>query len=274
MPKADLGVTRNESPGAGDRKPVRSNLSIMSNLIHEPTTDPSPEGNLTEASDSSRGAPSNSIMNKPTRSMEWIVWGGLALVIAAIFTAYLSSSLFGKRQEPLPVMGTVSNFTLTNQLGRVVTLSDLRGQVWVADIIFTRCPGTCAKMTRELNRLQSTLPPNPSVKFLSLTADPEYDTPEVLSEYAKKSGAEPERWQFLTGKKLDLYRLATKGLLLAVDEIQADERTSPNDLFLHSTHFVVVDKQGRVRGGFDGTEPSSQRKIVEAIQTLLREDAP
>jgi len=73
---------------------------------------------------------------------------------------------------------------------------------------------------------------------------------------------------------VDVYRLATKGLLLAVDEIKADERTSPNDLFLHSTHFVVVDKQGRIRGGFDGTEPSSQPKIVQSIQTLLREDEP
>ena len=213
-------------------------------------------------------------MNKPTRSIEWIVWGGLALVIVAIFAAYVASRIVGKRQPPLPVMGSVSDFTLTNQLGRVVTLADLHGQVWVADIIFTRCPRACAKMTREMSQLQSALPPNQPVRFLSLTADPEYDTPEVLSEYAKKFGAASERWQFLTGKKLDVYRLATKGLLLAVDEVKADERTSPNDLFLHSTHFVVVDKQGCVRGGFDGTEPSSQPKIVESIQTLLREDEP
>jgi protein SCO1/2 len=213
-------------------------------------------------------------MNKPTRSIEWIVWSGLALVIMTIFGAYIAGKLVDNRQPPLPVMGTVSDFTLTNQFGRVVTLSELRGQVWVADIIFTRCPGTCAIMTRGMSQLQSTLPSNEPVKFLSLTADPEYDTPKVLSDYAKEFGAMPERWQFLTGKQLDLYRLATKGLLLAVDEVKADERTSPNDLFLHSTHFVVVDKQGRVRAGFDGTEPSAQRQIVETIQTLLREEAP
>ena len=213
-------------------------------------------------------------MNKPTRSIEWIVWSGLAVVILTIFGAYVASSL-GKNHRPaLPVLSRVPDFALTNQFGRVVTLADFRGQVWVADIIFTRCPRACAKMTREMSQLQSALPPNQPVKFLSLTADPEYDTPEVLSEYAKKFGAAPERWQFLTGKKLDVYRLATKGLLVAVDEVKADERTSPNDLFLHSTHFVVVDKQGRIRGGFDGTEPSSQPKIVESIQTLLREDEP
>src|SRR2546425_2862528 len=213
-------------------------------------------------------------MNKPTRSIEWIVWGGLALVIVAIFAAYVASRIVGKRRPPLPVLGSVADFTLTNQLGHVVTLADLRGQVWVADIIFTRCPGACTKMTREMSQLQSPFPPNQPVKFLSLTADPEYDTPEVLRKYAEKFGAAPERWQFLTGQKLDLYRLATKGLLLAVDEVKADERTSPNDLFVHSTHFVVVDKKGSIRGGFDGTEPSSQPKIVESIQTLLREDEP
>jgi len=213
-------------------------------------------------------------MNKPTRSIEWIVWSGLAVVILTIFGAYVASSL-GKNHRPaLPVLSRVPDFALTNQFGRVVTLADLHGQVWVADIIFTRCPRACAKMTREMSQLQSALPPNQPVKFLSLTADPEYDTPEVLSEYAKKFGAAPERWQFLTGKKLDVYRLATKGLLLAVDDVKADERTSPNDLFLHSTHFVVVDKKGSIRGGFDGTEPSSQPKIVESIQTLLREDEP
>jgi len=168
----------------------------------------------------------------------------------------------------------VPDFALTNQRGHVVALGDFRGQVWVADIIFTRCPGPCATMTRTMSELQSALPQTQSVKLLSLTADPEFDTPEVLRTYGEKFGAAPERWQFLTGNKLDVYRLATKGLLLAVDKIKADERTKPDDLFVHSTRFVVVDKHGRVRGSFDGTEPSSQPKIVEAIQTLLLEEQP
>jgi protein SCO1/2 len=212
-------------------------------------------------------------VNKPTRSIEWMVWVGLALVIAAIFGAYVVSKL-GTSQRPLPVLSRVPDFTLTNQFGRAIKLSDLRGQVWVADIIFTRCPGPCAKMTQEMSQLQSRLPPNQAVKFLSLTADPEFDTPDVLRKYGEKFGAAPERWHFLTGPKLDLYRLATKGLLLAVDEVKADERTSPDDLFVHSTRFVVVDKLGRVRDTFDGTEPSSRQLIVDAIQTLQREDPP
>src|SRR5580765_3802400 len=153
-------------------------------------------------------------MNKPTRSIEWIVWGGLALVIMTIFGAYVASRLVGKRQPPLPVMGSVSDFALTNQFGRVVTLADLRGQVWVADIIFTRCPGPCTTMSRAMRELQSALSPTQPVQLISLTADSEFDTPEVLKIYGEKFGAVPGRWHFLTGKKLDLYRLATKGLLL------------------------------------------------------------
>jgi protein SCO1 len=213
-------------------------------------------------------------VNKPTRSIEWSVWGGLALVIAAIFGAYVASNLGRNHRPTLPVLSRVSDFALTNQFGRVVALGDLRGQVWVADIIFTLCPGPCESMTRAMSELQSALPPTQPVQLLSLTADPEFDTPEVLRKYGEKFGAAPERWQFLTGKKLDVYRLATKGLLLAVDEVKADERTSPDDLFVHSTRFVVVDKHGHVRGSFDGTEPSSRQKIVETIQTLLKEDPP
>jgi len=213
-------------------------------------------------------------MNKPTRSIEWIVWGGLALVIVAIFGAYVASNLGTNHRPPLPVLSRVPDFALTNQLGHVVALGDFRGQVWVADIIFTRCPGPCPTMTRTMSELQSALPQTQPVKLLSLTADPEFDTPEVLRTYGEKFGAAPERWQFLTGNKLDVYRLATKGLLLAVDEVKADERTSPDDLFVHSTRFVVVDKHGRVRGSFDGTEGPSRQKILEAIQTLLKEDQP
>ena len=209
-------------------------------------------------------------MNKPTRSVELIVWGGLALVMAVIFGAYFAARLRAARQ-PLPVLATVPDFALTNQFDRSVTLEDLRGKVWVADIIFTRCPGPCAKMTKQMGELQAALPSSEPVQLVSLTADPEFDTPEVLKKYGERAGASPDRWQFLTGKKLDVYRLATKGLLLAVDEIKADERTSPDDLFVHSTLFVIVDSQGRVRGSFDGTEASSRSKILAAIRTLLKE---
>ncbi|MDB6112664.1 MAG: SCO1/SenC family protein [Pedosphaera sp.] len=93
-------------------------------------------------------------MNKPTRKMEWVVWGGLVLIIAAIGGAFAWSRLH-VGDLPLPVLGQLSDFNLTNQNNEAVSLASLRGKVWVADIIFTRCPGPCAKMTRHLAELQS-----------------------------------------------------------------------------------------------------------------------
>ena len=208
-------------------------------------------------------------MNKPTRSIEWIVWGGLVLVIVAIAGAFTASKL--GQNPPLPVYATVPDFALTNQFGRVISMSDLRGKVWVADIIFTRCPGPCPKMTKQMGELQAALPPEEPVILLSLTADPDFDTPEVLRRYGEERGASADRWHFLTGQKADLYRLATKGLLLALDEVKPEQRESERDLFVHSTRFVVVDKQGRIRASFDGAEPSSRPRILETIRVLMQE---
>ena len=209
-------------------------------------------------------------MNKPTRSIEWIVWGGLVLVMCGIVVAFTASKL-GQRNPPLLVYGTVPDFALTNQFGRVVSLSDLRGNVCVADIIFTRCTGACVTMTRQMSQLDRALPARQPVKFISLTADPEFDTPEVLRRYWEEFGARADRWHFLTGKKHDLYRLATKGLMLALEETKPELRESDTDLFVHSTLFVVVDKQGRIRATFEGAEPSSLEKVLETIRVLLRQ---
>src|SRR5438445_1927832 len=144
-------------------------------------------------------------MNRPARSVEWIVWGGLVLVMVAILGAFVISR---SRQTvpPLPVYATVPDFSLTNQIGGVIALSDLRGKVWVADIIFTRCPGPCPKMTEQMSELQAALPPEEPVVLVSLTADPDFDTPEVLRRYGEERGASADRWHFLTGQKADLYR--------------------------------------------------------------------
>ena len=209
-------------------------------------------------------------MNKPTRSIEWIVWGGLVLIMCGIVVAFTASKLL-RPNPPLLVYGTVPDFALTNQLGRVVSLSDLRGNVWVADIIFTRCPGPCPTMTRQMSQLNRALPAEQPVKFISLTADPEFDTPEILRRYGDEFGARADRWHFLTGKKADLYRLATKGLMLALEETKPELRESDSDLFVHSTLFVVADKQGRIRATFNGAEPFSLDKILETIRVLLRQ---
>jgi protein SCO1/2 len=121
----------------------------------------------------------------------------------------------------------------------------------VADIIFTRCPGPCATMTRRMRELQDALPVDERIRLVSLTTDPDYDSPAMLAAYARRFGADPERWQFLTGTKEQLRRLAVEGLKLAVVEKPPETREQPDDLFIHSTLLVVVDARGRLRAVFE-----------------------
>jgi protein SCO1/2 len=194
-----------------------------------------------------------------SRAVEWAVWGGICFVVLAIVAAFIRERL----RAPVgkyPVIAPVAGFTLTNQLARPVSLGDLRGQVWVADVIFTRCPGPCATMTRRMADLQAALPTNAPVRLVSLTTDPAHDTPPVLARYGERFGADPARWLFLTGPKPELIKLAVDSLKLTVLDKDEARRTSPDDLFIHSSIFVVVDQQGRLRA------------VVESLDNVLAEE--
>jgi cytochrome oxidase Cu insertion factor (SCO1/SenC/PrrC family) len=212
-------------------------------------------------------------MHKSARKIEWLVFGSLALVIAGITLAYVLSQTerLRDRQVSLPLLYPVADFILTNQHGRAISLSDLRGGVWIADIVFTRCAGPCPKMTKRMSELQKALPANNPVKLITLTTDPEFDRPEVLKRYGESFGANFNRWIFLTGGKKQIAHLARDGLKLIAEETNPAERTSDNDLFIHSTLFVIVDKQGRLRGSFDYDDPLMKQKILAAVRKLLRE---
>ncbi len=217
-------------------------------------------------------------MDQTTERPFRTIWIGVALIILIVAGSVALQRLRPRSPEaaPLPVIGNIAPFTLTNQNGVVTTLDDLRGQVWLADIIFTRCPGPCARMTRQMASIQAALPKDSLVKLVSLTTDPEFDTPEVLKKYADKFGADPVRWQFLTGTKLAIAALAGDSLKLTALAVKPEERTSADDLFIHSTIFVLVDKQARLRGAFEtggeGIEWTNiQPAIISAIQQLERE---
>lgn len=205
------------------------------------------------------------------------VWIGLGLTLAVLLGALvLYRQSMPRAATPLPVLGSVPDFVLTNHLGQTVTLADLRGSVWVADIIFTRCAGPCPQMTRQMAAVQQALPARSTARLITLTTDPEYDTPPVLKAYAERYGARPERWWFLAGTKAEIARLAIDGLKLVAVEKPPAERADPADLFIHSTIFVVVDKQARLRGVFEtvGEEPIFARmkpRILRAVAQLERE---
>lgn len=219
-------------------------------------------------------------MNERVRSSERFLWVGLGLTLAVVFLALLLGVLRLRmsqaRAQALPVYGQVSDFVLTNQDGQAVSLSNLLGRVWVADIVFTRCAGPCPRMTQKMARMQEALGPDNDIGLVTLTTDPEFDTPEVFRAYAQRFGADTRRWMFLTGSKAQIARLAIDSLKLTAVEKRPEERESPEDLFIHSTIFVVVDRQGRLRGIFEteGEGIDSQavtQQVVAAARRLERE---
>lgn len=181
-----------------------------------------------------------------------MLWVGFGLLLGLLGLAYLLSvAEYGQtRQKKLPVIAQVADFTLTNQDNQVTTLADLSNRVWVADIIFTRCAGSCPIMSTQMKSLQDALPSASPVKLVTLTTDPDYDSPAVLKKYGKRYGADFQRWTFLTGAKKELASLAAGSLKLGSTPVAPQDRQSPDDLFVHSTIFVVVDKQARLRGIF------------------------
>jgi protein SCO1 len=210
------------------------------------------------------------------KSTNWSLWVGLVLVLLTLLLAAAGLKLLQAPAQRLPVCGQIANFALTNQNGATVTLADLGGRVWVADIIFTRCPGPCLKMTRQMKELQDALPPGSRTRLVSLTTDPDFDTPEVLKAYAQRFGANPTRWMFLTGTKVQIANLAIDSLKLTAVAKPPGERQSPEDLFIHSTIFVIADKRGQLRGVFqttgEGIDPQQAKaQILSAVRQLERE---
>jgi protein SCO1 len=168
--------------------------------------------------------------------------------------------------EPPPVLGEVPDFALVNRDGQPVRRADLAGAPWVADFIFTRCGAACPMMSLRMARLERELPADLGVRFVSFSVDPEYDTPKVLQEYAESFGA-PGRWLFLTGEKGEIYRLSREGFKLAVDDTTPVNEDEP---ILHSTRFVLVDGDGRIRGYYEAFDEEAVKKLTADVEALAR----
>src|SRR5882762_5692462 len=204
-------------------------------------------------------------MDTSRKPLQWFVWGALLATIFGICAAFLWSQFTAEKSPDLFVIGPLPDFTLTNQDWHPFTKESFLGHVTVADIIFTRCGGPCPEMTRKMSTLQQVLP-DPSVHFLTLTTDPGYDTSEVLKQWASRFNANFSKWSFVTGPKLEIARLAVGGLKLIAEEKPSQDRTSAEDLFIHSTIFVLVDKQARLRGAFDSTDADFEKRLRAAVK--------
>ncbi|HUB86277.1 MAG TPA: SCO family protein [Verrucomicrobiae bacterium] len=189
-------------------------------------------------------------MNESAKQFPRTIWIGIGLLLVFLGLAFLLSLAELKQKRELPVYGQIADFTLTNQDGQLATLADLTNHVWVADIIFTRCASSCPIMSQQMKSLQDALPADSQTKLVTLTCDPSYDTPPIMERYGEHYGADFHRWMFLTGTPVELSGLATGSLKLGVTPVAPQDRTTPTDFFIHSTIFVIVDKQAQLRAIF------------------------
>lgn len=163
----------------------------------------------------------------------------------------------------------IGKFAFQNQYGDTIALEDVRGNVFVAEYFFTTCGTICPRMTEQMTRLQHRFRGNEQVKLLSFTVNPDYDSVEIMLAYAQKYGAEQNQWHFLTGNKAELYTLARTSFFVLKPAEAANLGDAGSD-FIHTNNFVLVDKQLRIRGYYDGTSIKEVNDLMNDIDLLLK----
>jgi len=161
---------------------------------------------------------------------------------------------------------TIADFELINQNGKIITNKDYQDKIYIADFFFTRCQTICLAMAFNMSELQEFYKNDTDIMFLSHSVTPVIDSVSVLKEYALKKGVLDGKWNVTTGPKKHIYNLARKSYFAVLDEGNGDE----ND-FIHTEQFVLVDKQRRIRGYYDGTDTKEMQKLKEDI-VLLKEE--
>lgn len=213
-------------------------------------------------------------------TLQRLLWGMLLFVLAAVVAAGVWSGLGSgsKREGPgqrvlegLERFGTVPDFSLTERSGRRLSLAELQGKIWIANFIYTSCKDACPLQSAEMAGLQTDFASEPDVRLVSISVDPARDTPQVLSAYAHSFKAHPDRWLFLTGKREEIYRLAQEGFRLSA--APASDGVGQNGpIILHSSRFVLVDGQARIRGYYDSQDAEALARLREDVKKLFREN--
>src|SRR5256886_2554540 len=169
------------------------------------------------------------------------------------------------RQRTVSSYGSVPEFSLTNQDGKTFGSAQLRGKIWIADFIYTTCPGPCPMISSRMSELQKPLEKT-DVHLVSFSVDPAKDTPQVLRGYAEKLQAEPGRWDFLTGPQSTIYNLSRNGFKLVISD-GSEEKGMP----IHSTRMILVERHGAISGYYDAAEADAATHLVSDATHLLRE---
>jgi cytochrome oxidase Cu insertion factor (SCO1/SenC/PrrC family) len=260
---------------------------------------------------------------------QMLLWGILGVSLFAVLSLGMWSTisrepvaelLFGRGSSHLPVYAVVPDFQLVNRNDQPIQRADLWGKIWVADFIFTHCPDECPLMSAEMARLQVDMADIENFRSVSITVDPDRDTPTVLSQYAERFASDSMRWLFLTGEKRAIHHLAREGFRLGIVDptagmqppvilskaaqishksVQADVTPAswrtltrrlrmdswlaavlPTPVFadhgtsrtpLHSTRFVLVDRQAQIRGYYDSLDIAHLRRLREHLRIIQRD---
>jgi len=203
----------------------------------------------------------------PSRSaLAWkTVLLGSPLVVATVFFFVWRAQVNHFTNRAVESYGAVPFFQLINQNGQSFGSAQLNGKIWIADFIFTSCPGPCPMISTRMSELQKPLEKT-DVHLVSFTVDPAKDTPKVLRGYAEKLHAEPGRWDFLTGAPSTIYNLSEKGFKLAASDGREEAGTP-----VHSTRMILVDRHGEIRGYYNATEADAVTNLLADTSHLLRE---
>lgn len=200
-----------------------------------------------------------------------------AVVTLCFATAWLYSCST-KKESPLPIFGerevegtdtvyhTIGNFTFFDQDSAAVTNETFKGKIYVADFFFTSCRTICPIMKTQMLRVYDSIQNEPEVLILSHSIDPEYDTVALLHDFAERLGVKSDKWHFVTGNKDDIYKIAQTGYFAT-----AMEDKSEPDGFIHSGAFLLIDKNQRIRGKYDGTKEEDVNRLLADIQRLKKE---
>lgn len=198
--------------------------------------------------------------------------GFFAIMVFIIpVSAWALLNWYEKKVQVLPIMGKtkqhrIGDFYLTNQDGQLKTTADWKDNIVIADFFFTHCPSICPKMTKSLKRIQEAFKTDTEIIISSFTVDPERDSSAQLKKYARQYNLDTRNWNLLTGDKKEIYKLARNSFMI----VATDGDGGPED-FIHSENLVLVDKQKRIRGYYDGTSDTEVNQLISDIKKLQYE---
>jgi protein SCO1/2 len=196
-----------------------------------------------------------------------VIYLGFFGVLLAIFYGILMYTTdFAKVK--LPVLNTVQNFSFLKQDSTLVSQKEVKGRIYVAEYFFTTCKGICPKMNKNMKAIYEQYKSDPNFLIISHTVNPETDSLPVLNHYADSLGASASNWWFVTGSKADLYRAARESYML---DDPKNSSKNIDEQFLHTQFFTLVDRQGRVRGVYDGIKKEEVAQLMLDIKELTIE---